>query len=59
MKNLNEMNANTSPKYSFRFPRKYIDNDKPSVAVDKDIRSNIGTLKNIKRQNKETLLIEV
>ena len=36
-----------------------MDNDIPLVAVDKDIRSNIGNLKNIKKQNRDTLLIEV
>ena len=60
MNNLNEMNTNTFPKYySVKFPRKDIDNDIPSIAVDKDIHSNIGKPKNIKKQNKDTLLIEV
>ena len=60
MNNLNGMYINTSPKYySVRFPRKLIDNDIPLVAVDKDIRSNIGKPKNLKKQNKDTLLIEV
>ena len=60
MNNLNEMNTNTFPKYySVKFPRKDIDNDIPSVAVDKDIRSNIGKPKSIKKQNKDTLLMEV
>ena len=55
MNNLNEMSTNTFPKYySIRFPRIDIDNDITSVAVDKDIRSNIGILKNIKKQNKDT-----
>ena len=46
MNNLNEMNTNTFPKYySARFIRKAIDNDITSVAVNMDIRSNIGTPK--------------
>ena len=45
--------------YSARFLRRDIENDKPSVAFDKDIHSNIGNPKNIKKQNKNTLPIEV
>ena len=60
MNKLNEMNANTFPKYySVKFPRKDSDNEIPLVAVDKDIRSNIGKPKIIKKQNKDTLLMEV
>ena len=57
--NLNKINTNTFPKYYFvRFPRKDIDSDIPSVAVNKDIRSSMGKPENIKKQNKDTLLIE-
>ena len=60
MNNLKEMNKNISQKNSsVRFPIKHIDNDIPLGVVEKDIRSNVGKPKNIKKQNKDTLLIEV
>ena len=60
MNNLNERNTNNFPKYnSVRLPRKDIENNTTSVPIDEDICSNIGTSKNIKKQNKDTLLIEV
>ena len=60
MNNIPEMNANTFPKYSLiRFSRLDIENDVNSITVVRDIHSNIGMLKNIKTQNKQTLRIEV
>ena len=57
---LNQMETNPFPKYySIKFPRMDIDSQLNVIAVEKDLKKQMGTPKSIKIQNRETLLIEV
>ena len=57
--NSNQQNNHFTKYYSVKFPRLDLDAKLNVIATDKDLKAKIGNPAMIKKQNKDTLLIEV
>ena len=57
--NSNQENHHFTKFYSVKFPRLDLDTKLNVIATDKDLKTKIGNLAMIKKQNKDTHLIEV
>ena len=57
--NSNQQNVHFTKYYSVKFPRLDLDAKLNVIATDKDLKAKIGNPAKIKKQSKDTLLIEV